>query len=70
MILHALIRHPGHVKSRTQLMEESYPNDAFVSERTIDSHIKRLRAKLAHVVPGFEAIESVYGVGYRFREPE
>jgi DNA-binding response OmpR family regulator len=70
MILHALIRHPGHVKSRTQLMEESYPNDAFVSERTIDSHIKRLRAKLANVVPGFEAIESVYGVGYRFREPE
>lgn len=70
MILHALIRHPGHVKSRAQLMEESYPNDAFVSERTIDSHIKRLRAKLSNVDPGFEAIESVYGVGYRFREPE
>ena len=70
MILHALIRNPGHVKSRSQLMEESYPNDAFVSERTIDSHIKRLRAKLTNVEPAFEAIESVYGLGYRFREPE
>jgi DNA-binding response OmpR family regulator len=70
MILQALIRHPGHVKSRAQLMEESYPHDAFVSERTIDSHIKRLRAKLTHVEPSFDAIEAVYGVGYRFREPE
>jgi two-component system response regulator ChvI len=68
LILHALAARPGHVKSRTQLMEEAYPNDAYVSERTIDSHIKRLRAKLARIEPDFDAIETVYGLGYRFRE--
>ena len=67
LILHALARRPGHVKTRTQLMEESYPNDAYVSERTIDSHIKRLRAKLAGISPNFGGIETVYGLGYRFR---
>ncbi len=49
-------------------MEEAYPNDAYVSERTIDSHIKRLRAKLARIESDFDAIETVYGLGYRFRE--
>ncbi len=68
LILHALVSRPGHVKSRAQLMEEAYPNDAYVSERTIDSHIKRLRAKLSRIQPGFDAIETVYGLGYRFRE--
>jgi len=67
LILHALARRPGHVKTRTQLMEESYPNDAYVSERTIDSHIKRLRAKLTGILPDFDGIETVYGLGYRFR---
>ena len=56
MILHALIRHPGHVKTRRQLMDEGYPHDAYVSDRTIDSHIKRLRKKLAAVDPEFDEI--------------
>ncbi len=68
MILHALVRHPGHVKTRRQLMEEGYPHDAYVSERTIDSHIKRLRSKLAAFDSSFDDIETVYGLGYRFRE--
>lgn len=68
MLLHALARRPGHVKSRSQLMEECYPHDAYVSERTIDSHVKRLRKKFAHVDSGFEAIDTVYGLGYRYRE--
>jgi DNA-binding response OmpR family regulator len=68
MLLHALARRPGHVKSRSQLMEECYPHDAYVSERTIDSHVKRLRKKFAEVDPGFDAIDTVYGLGYRYRE--
>ena len=68
MILHALARHPGHVKTRQQLMHEGYPHDAYVSDRTIDSHIKRLRKKLADVDPAFDGIETVYGLGYRYRE--
>jgi two-component system, OmpR family, response regulator ChvI len=67
-LLHALVRHPGHVKTRAQLLEEGYPNDAYVSDRTIDSHIKRLRRKLADADPEFAGIETVYGLGYRYRE--
>ena len=68
-ILRALARRPGHVKTRDQLMDEAYPDDAYVAERTIDSHIKRLRRKLAGASAGDapEAIETVYGLGYRFR---
>ena len=68
LILQALVRHPGHVKTRQQLMEEGYPHDTFVSDRTIDSHIKRLRRKLIQVHPEFDGIETVYGLGYRFRQ--
>jgi DNA-binding response OmpR family regulator len=68
MLLHALARRPGHVKSRGRLMEECYPNDAYVSERTIDSHVKRLRKKFARVDSEFDAIDTVYGLGYRYRE--
>jgi two-component system response regulator ChvI len=50
-------------------MEEAYPHDAFVSERTIDSHIKRLRRKFESVEPGFASIETVHGLGYRYRAP-
>jgi two-component system response regulator ChvI len=64
----ALVQRPGHVKTREQLMHEGYPHDAFVSERTIDTHIKRLRKKLTAVDPGFDRIETVYGLGYRFSE--
>ena len=68
MLLHALARRPGHVKSRAQLMQECYPHDAYVSDRTIDSHVKRLRKKFIGVDPEFEEIDTVYGVGYRYRE--
>lgn len=67
-LLHALARRPGHVKSRAQLMQECYPHDAFVSERTIDSHLKRLRKKFGHIDPDFDEIDTVYGLGYRYRE--
>ena len=70
MILHALVRHPGHVKTRQQLMDEGYPNDTFVSDRTIDSHIKRLRKKVHAVDPSFDAIDTVYGLGYRYRDTD
>ena len=67
LILEALVRHPGHVKTRQKLMEDGYPHDTFVSDRTIDSHIKRLRRKLNQVDADFDGIETVYGLGYRFR---
>ena len=62
-ILHALVRHPGHVKSRTQLMEAA---DTYVDLATITSHIKRIRRKFAQLDPAFNAIEAVYGAGYRW----
>jgi two-component system, OmpR family, response regulator ChvI len=64
-ILHSLARFPGYVKTRDQLMAAAYPDDTFVSDRTIDSHIKRLRRKFSELDPGFSAIETVYGLGYR-----
>ena len=67
LLLQSLARRPGHVKTRRQLMEEAYPNDAYVSERTIDSHIKRLRRKFVLADDGFDAIDTVYGLGYRYR---
>jgi two-component system response regulator ChvI len=63
----ALARRPGHVKSRDQLLEAAYPHDTSASDRTIDSHVKRLRRKFQDVDPDFDAIESVYGAGYRLR---
>jgi two-component system response regulator ChvI len=68
LLLQALARRPGHVKSRGRLMEECYPNDAYVSERTIDSHVKRLRKKFVQIDSEFDAIDTVYGLGYRYRE--
>lgn len=66
-LVQALARHPGHVKSREQLMRAGYPDDAWVSERTIDSHVKRIRRKFSAADPGFEALETVHGLGYRYR---
>jgi two-component system response regulator ChvI len=66
LLLQALVRHPGHVKTRDQLMAQAYPDQTFVSDRTIDSHVKRLRRKLEECDPDFAAIETVYGLGYRF----
>ncbi|HEV2719563.1 MAG TPA: response regulator transcription factor [Thermoanaerobaculia bacterium] len=68
LMLQALVRHPGHVKSRKQLHQDGYPHDAYVSERTIDSHIKRLRRKFEEVDGEFGKIETVYGLGYRYAE--
>jgi two-component system response regulator ChvI len=67
LLLEALARRPGHVKSRDQLLEAAYPHDTSASDRTIDSHVKRLRRKFQDVDPDFDAIESVYGAGYRLR---
>jgi two-component system, OmpR family, response regulator ChvI len=68
MILEALAARPGVVKSRNQLMDVAYQDDIYVDDRTIDSHIKRLRRKFRAVDGGFKAIETLYGVGYRFAE--
>jgi two-component system response regulator ChvI len=68
MILEALAQRPGFVKSRDQLMDAAYQDDVYVDDRTIDSHIKRLRRKFREVDPQFKAIETLYGVGYRFGE--
>ncbi len=68
MILETLAQRPGHVKSRDQLMDAAYSDDVYVDDRTIDSHIKRLRKKFRMVDDEFKAIETLYGVGYRYRE--
>ena len=68
MILEALAQRPGVVKSRNQLMDVAYHDDIYVDDRTIDSHIKRLRRKFRAVDGDFKAIETLYGVGYRFAE--
>ena len=68
LILQALAQRPGHVKSRDQLMDAAYDDQVYVDDRTIDSHIKRLRKKFKEVDPEFEQIETLYGLGYRFRE--
>jgi two-component system response regulator ChvI len=68
MILEALAQRPGIVKSRDQLMDAAYHDDVYVDDRTIDSHIKRLRRKFRQIDNEFKAIETLYGVGYRFAE--
>ncbi|HEX6642084.1 MAG TPA: response regulator transcription factor [Thermoanaerobaculia bacterium] len=68
MMLHALVRHPGHVKTRKQLHQDGYPHDAYVSDRTIDSHIKRVRRKFEEVDATFDRVDTVYGLGYRWKE--
>jgi two-component system, OmpR family, response regulator ChvI len=68
LILQSLVQHPGHVKSRDQLMDVAYNDDIYVDDRTIDSHIKRLRKKFRKVDETFDVIETLYGVGYRYSE--
>lgn len=68
LILEALASRPGVVKSRNQLMDVAYQDDVYVDDRTIDSHIKRLRRKFREVDPDFNAIDTLYGAGYRFSE--
>lgn len=68
LILFALAQRPGVVKSRDSLMDAAYDDQVYVDDRTIDSHIKRLRKKFKAVDDDFDMIETLYGVGYRFRE--
>jgi two-component system response regulator ChvI len=68
LLLKALAQRPGHVKSRDQLMDAAYGENIYVDDRTIDSHIKRLRKKFKQVDAEFNEIETLYGVGYRYRE--
>ena len=68
LILQSLAQRPGFVKSRDSLMDAAYDDQVYVDDRTIDSHIKRLRKKFKQVDDNFDAIETLYGVGYRYRE--
>ena len=68
LILEALAQRPGVVKNRNQLMDTAYQDDVYVDDRTIDSHIKRLRRKFREVDSDFNAIDTLYGAGYRFSE--
>ncbi len=68
LILRALAQRPGVVKSRDQLMDAAYDDQVYVDDRTIDSHIKRIRKKFRAVDGEFASIETLYGVGYRFKE--
>ena len=68
LLLQALAQRPGFVKSRDQLMDVAYDDQVYVDDRTIDSHIKRLRKKLRSVDDDFSAIETLYGIGYRYNE--
>jgi two-component system response regulator ChvI len=68
LILESLAQRPGVVKSRNQLMDAAYQDDVYVDDRTIDSHIKRLRRKFRQVDDQFDGIETLYGAGYRFAE--
>ncbi|HEY7500164.1 MAG TPA: response regulator transcription factor [Vicinamibacterales bacterium] len=67
LLLQGLVRRPGIVKTREQLMQDAYPDRVSVSDRTIDSHVKRIRRKFQAVDAAFDRIEGVYGAGYRYR---
>jgi len=67
-LLQALYRSPGRILSRNQLMDRIYDDHRIVSDRTIDSHVKKLRRKLDELLPERELIHSVYGVGYRYED--
>ncbi len=68
LILHSLAQRPGFVKSRDQLMDAAYDDQVYVDDRTIDSHIKRVRKKFRQVDSEFDSIETLYGVGYKYKE--
>jgi len=68
LLLQALAQRPGFVKSRDQLMDVAYDDQVYVDDRTIDSHIKRLRKKMRNTDDTFSAIETLYGIGYRYNE--
>ncbi len=68
LILRTLALRPGHVKTREQLMESAYSDNVYIDDRTIDSHIKRIRKKLRAVDSSFAAIRTLYGIGYSYGE--
>lgn len=68
LLVKALAQHPGHVKNRDQLMDAAYGEAIYVDDRTIDSHVKRLRKKFKDADPEFSQIETLYGVGYKYKE--
>ena len=65
-LLKVLASHPGHIYSRDQLMDAMYRDERIVSDRTVDSHIKKIRRKIADIVPDREIVHSVYGLGYKY----
>jgi two-component system response regulator ChvI len=69
LLVKALATRPGHVKSRDQLMDAAYGEHIYVDDRTIDSHVKRIRKKFKSADPEFSQIETLYGVGYRYKDP-
>tara|TARA_R110001592_G_scaffold29350_9_gene106599 strand:- start:18785 stop:19489 length:705 start_codon:yes stop_codon:yes gene_type:complete len=68
LIVKALAVRPGHVRNRDQLIDMAYGENIYVDDRTIDSHIKRVRRKFKKIDDGFDKIETLYGVGYRYKE--
>ena len=68
LLLKSLAERPGHVKNRDQLMDAAYGETIYVDDRTIDSHIKRVRKKFRNLDEEFNAIETLYGIGYRYKE--
>ena len=68
LLLESLVNRPGYVKNRDQLMSAAYNDDLYVDDRTIDSHIKRIRRKFRAIDKSFNSIETLYGVGYRFNQ--
>jgi two-component system response regulator ChvI len=67
LLLQALALRPGHVKSRDQLMDAAYGDSVFLEDRTIDSHIKRIRRKFRAHDNSFDRIETLYGIGYKYK---
>ena len=68
LLVKALAFRPGMVKSRDQLIDAAYGDNIYVDDRTIDSHIKRVRKKFRQVDDNFNYIETLYGIGYRYRD--
>ena len=68
LLVKALAQRPGHVKNRDQLIDLAYGENIYVDDRTIDSHIKRIRKKFKKIDQDFDQIETLYGIGYRYKE--
>ncbi len=70
LLLKSLAQRPGHVKNRDQLIDMAYGENIYVDDRTIDSHIKRIRKKFREIDPDFAQVETLYGVGYKYRDEQ